>query len=93
MIKADPRRRRRGDGRPGRRGGARVPADAEVRRDADRPADAEVDGFELLKQTENLPTSHRPGRIIAISGEYEAGALHGRAAVQFLPKPFNIDTC
>ena len=51
-----------------------------------------VDGFELLKQTENLPTSHRPGRIIAISGEYEAGALHGRAAVQFLPKPFNIDT-
>ncbi len=51
-----------------------------------------VDGFELLKQAENLPSSHRPSRIIAISGEYEAGALHGRAAVQFLPKPFNIDT-
>jgi CheY-like chemotaxis protein len=51
-----------------------------------------VDGFELLKQTENLPPSHRPGRIVAISGEYEAGALHGRTAVQFLSKPFNIDS-
>lgn len=51
-----------------------------------------LDGFELLTQAENLPASHKPGRIIAISGEYEAGALHGRAAVQFLPKPFNIDT-
>ena len=28
--------------------------------------------------------------IIAISGEYEAGALHG-APVQFLAKPFNLD--
>ncbi|QOV87718.1 response regulator [Humisphaera borealis] len=51
-----------------------------------------LDGFELLTQAENLPASHRPARVIAISGEYEAGALHGRAAVQFLPKPFNIDT-
>lgn len=50
-----------------------------------------VDGFELITQTENLPASHRPGRIIAISGEYEAGALTGRAAVQFLSKPFNLD--
>src|ERR1700710_812397 len=41
-----------------------------------------MDGFELLQQTSRLPDSHRPGRIIAISGEYEAGALHGRAAVQ-----------
>ena len=51
-----------------------------------------MDGFELLQHCQTLPDSHRPGRIIAISGEYEAGALHGRAAVQFLPKPFNIDT-
>lgn len=51
-----------------------------------------IDGFELLAQTESLPPSHRPGRIVAISGEYEAGALHGRTAVQFLPKPFNIDS-
>ena len=29
--------------------------------------------------------------IIAISGEYEAGALRGQP-VQFLPKPFNLDT-
>lgn len=50
-----------------------------------------IDGFELMQQTENLPASHRPDRIIAISGEYEAGALTGRAAVQFLPKPFNLD--
>jgi two-component system chemotaxis response regulator CheY len=51
-----------------------------------------VDGFELLTQTEKLPPSHRPGRIVAISGEYEAGALHGRASVQFLSKPFNIES-
>jgi two-component system response regulator PilR (NtrC family) len=50
-----------------------------------------VDGFELITQTENLPSSHRPDRIIAISGEYEAGALYGKAAVQFLAKPFNLD--
>jgi CheY-like chemotaxis protein len=50
-----------------------------------------LDGFELMQQTQSLPESHRPARIIAISGEYEAGALHGRAAVQFLPKPFSIN--
>jgi two-component system response regulator PilR (NtrC family) len=50
-----------------------------------------VDGFELITQTENLPSSHRPGRIIAISGEYEAGALYGKASVSFLAKPFNLD--
>jgi two-component system, NtrC family, nitrogen regulation response regulator NtrX len=51
-----------------------------------------IDGFELLAQADNLPASHRPGRIVAISGEYEAGALHGRTAVQFLPKPFNLES-
>ena len=50
-----------------------------------------MDGFELLQQCHKLPDSHRPGRIIAISGEYEAGALRGQS-VQFLPKPFNLDT-
>jgi hypothetical protein len=28
--------------------------------------------------------------VIAISGEYQAGARHGRPA-QFLAKPFNLD--
>ena len=51
-----------------------------------------IDGFELLAQAENLPASHRPDRIVAISGEYEAGALHGRTAVQFLSKPFNLES-
>ncbi len=50
-----------------------------------------MDGFELLQQCHKLPDSHRPSRIIAISGEYEAGALRGQP-VQFLPKPFNLDT-
>lgn len=50
-----------------------------------------MDGFELLQQCHQLPDTRRPGRIIAISGEYEAGALRGQP-VQFLPKPFNIDT-
>src|SRR5215475_2679097 len=42
-----------------------------------------MDGFELLNQCNTLPASHRPGRVIAISGEYEASALHGQP-VQFL---------
>jgi CheY-like chemotaxis protein len=50
-----------------------------------------MDGFELLQQCEKLPESRQPGRIIAISGEYEAGALRGQT-VRFLPKPFNLDT-
>src|SRR3954466_13753955 len=49
-----------------------------------------MDGFELLNQVHALPDTHRPTRIIAISGEYEAGALHGQP-VQFLAKPFNLN--
>jgi CheY-like chemotaxis protein len=48
-----------------------------------------MDGFELLQHCSRLPSSHRPQRIIAISGEYEAGVLHGQP-VQFLPKPFSL---
>src|SRR5438445_13641933 len=42
-----------------------------------------MDGFELLQHCQKLPDSHRPSRIIAISGEYESGALRGQP-VQFL---------
>jgi CheY-like chemotaxis protein len=49
-----------------------------------------MDGFELLQHAQTLPEPHRPKRVIAISGEYEAGALHGRP-VQFLAKPFNLE--
>lgn len=48
-----------------------------------------MDGFELLTHVQRLPDSHRPSRVIAISGEYEAGVLHGKP-VQFLAKPFNL---
>jgi two-component system chemotaxis response regulator CheY len=48
-----------------------------------------MDGFELLQHCAKLPDSHRPQRIIAISGEYEAGVIHGQP-VQFLPKPFSL---
>ena len=48
-----------------------------------------MDGFEVLQHCAKLPPSHRPSRIIAISGEYEAGVLHGQP-VQFLQKPFNL---
>src|SRR3954469_10617238 len=41
-----------------------------------------MDGFELIQPVHSLPDTHRPERIIAISGEYEAGALHGQP-VQF----------
>ncbi len=50
-----------------------------------------MDGFELMNHAMKLPDTKRPSRIIAISGEYEAGALYGKAAVSFLAKPFNLD--
>ena len=49
-----------------------------------------MDGFELLNHCNTLPPSHRPARVIAISGEYEASALHGQP-VAFLPKPFDVE--
>ncbi len=50
-----------------------------------------MDGFQLVDQCMKLPQSHRPPRIIAISGEYEAGALRGQP-VQFMAKPFELNT-
>src|SRR5512133_3839925 len=50
-----------------------------------------MDGFELVHHCMKLPESHRPTRVIAISGEYEAGALQGQA-VQFMAKPFDVNT-
>ncbi len=49
-----------------------------------------MDGFQLVDQCMRLPDSHRPMRIIAISGEYEAGALRGQP-VQFMAKPFDLN--
>jgi len=48
-----------------------------------------MDGFELVQHCLRLPDTQRPGRIIAISGEYEAGALHDQP-VAFLSKPFEL---
>src|SRR5438552_19071933 len=36
-----------------------------------------MDGFELAHHCLKLPDSHRPSRVIAISGDYDAGVLHG----------------
>lgn len=49
-----------------------------------------MDGFELLHHCLKLPDSHRPPRIIAISGEYDAGVLAGQP-VQFMAKPFDVN--
>ncbi len=49
-----------------------------------------MDGFELVQHCMKLPDSHRPARIIAISGEYEATALRGQP-VQFMAKPFDLN--
>jgi len=49
-----------------------------------------MDGIELLHHTMKLPDTQRPTRVIAISGEYDAGVLHGQP-VQFMPKPFDIN--
>ena len=48
-----------------------------------------MDGFELVHHCMKLPESHRPKRVIAISGEYEAGVLQGQP-VQFMSKPFDL---
>lgn len=48
-----------------------------------------MDGIELLQHCARLPATHRPARMIAISGEYDAGVLKGQA-VQFMAKPFDI---
>jgi two-component system cell cycle response regulator CpdR len=48
-----------------------------------------MDGFELMQHAMKLPDTHRPQRVIAISGEYGAGALNGQP-VSFLAKPFNV---
>src|SRR5260221_8996555 len=50
-----------------------------------------MDGFELVDRCMKLPHTHRPARVIAISGEYDAGVLHGQP-VQFLAKPLNVDS-
>ena len=50
-----------------------------------------MDGFELVHHCMKLPESHRPQRVIAISGEYEAGVLQGQP-VQFMAKPFDLNT-
>src|SRR3954465_13186195 len=49
-----------------------------------------MDGVELVDRCRKLPDSHRPGRVIAISGEYDAGVLHGQP-VHFMAKPLNVD--
>lgn len=50
-----------------------------------------MDGFDLIAAVNDLPPSHRPARVIAISGEYEAGALRGTPSVAFMSKPFNLE--
>ena len=50
-----------------------------------------MDGFELVHHCMKLPESHRPARVIAISGEYEAGVLQGQP-VQFMAKPLDLGT-
>jgi CheY-like chemotaxis protein len=50
-----------------------------------------MDGIELVHHCMSLPESHRPPRVIAISGEYEAGVLSGQA-VDFMPKPFDLQS-
>lgn len=50
-----------------------------------------MDGFELMQHCMKLPETLRPSRIIAISGEYEAGVLSGQP-VQFMPKPFDLQS-
>ena len=50
-----------------------------------------MDGIELLAQCAKLPEHRRPKRMIAISGEYDAGVLEGQA-VQFVSKPFDVNS-
>lgn len=52
-----------------------------------------MDGFDLIAAVNDLPVSHRPKRVIAISGIYDPGALRGMPFdVNYIPKPFSLDT-
>src|SRR5438034_10430884 len=44
-----------------------------------------MDGIELLQHVAKLPDHQKPSRIIAISGEYDAGVLEGHP-VQFVAR-------
>src|SRR5258708_22963791 len=48
-----------------------------------------MDGVELVDRCMKLPDSHRPGRVIAISGEYRVGGLHGPPG-HFVVLPLNV---
>ena len=49
-----------------------------------------MSGFELIINCEKLPATHRPTKIIAISGEYGPNAIRGHA-VGFLNKPVDLN--
>ena len=52
---------------------------------------ADLDGFALIEQCHNLPLSHRPRRVVAISGEYNRNVLRGQTGVDFFPKPVDLN--
>ena len=57
---------------------------------------AQLNGFELIDQTHRLPLHNRPGRVVAMSGEYDRGFLNDSVnhppAVDFFPKPLDLNT-
>jgi CheY-like chemotaxis protein len=50
-----------------------------------------MDGVELVNHCMRLPDSHRPSRVVAISGEYDSSSLRDQS-VEFLPKPLNVES-
>lgn len=48
-----------------------------------------MDGIELVQHCLSLPETQRPGRVVALSGEYDAGVLQGQP-VLFMSKPFDL---
>lgn len=56
---------------------------------------AQMNGFELIDQTHRLPLNHRPGRVVAMSGEYDRGVLRNAVShsptVDFFPKPLDLN--
>lgn len=49
-----------------------------------------MDGIELLQHCMALPSTQRPHRVIAISGEYDRSVLQN-PSVSFMSKPFDVD--
>jgi CheY-like chemotaxis protein len=55
----------------------------------------EMNGFDLIDAAGKLPLTSRPGRVVAISGQFDRAtvgkSIEHPSAVDFFPKPIDLD--